>query len=307
MAAQTIIWLLIGLIGIADIIALFAQGLSVDFELEWQAIALIAILLAASRLCRLRSPQAARFTTALAQIFAFGNAGTVFTYVLTAASPFPLADPWFEQADIALGFHWLAWFNWVNHHPAVQIILGLAYNSMAPQAVVLVMILSYINVKRVDEFLTAGILAIIITFPIMYLLPSIGAFAPHGIDAGVQWQADILTLRSHSTSTIRPLAGIVTFPSYHTALGVLYINMARERKWLFYPLLPLNVLLAISVMSQGGHYLVDMLSGAVLALVSLAIARLLLSADRRAMLPRRESRKCRTRATLPDPVGQDAG
>jgi hypothetical protein len=269
MFARTAIWLIIALIGLADCIALPMQGLSLDWASEWRNLLLLAVFFVLSLLLRWwQRPQAARFTGALIQALVFAHVGTIFTYALTAASPFPIADPLFERADVALGFDWMAWFQWINHHPTVRVILGLAYDSMMPQFLILIGIFAYIDTRRVDELLIASMLALIIIFPIMYLLPSVGAYAPHGIIGG-NWEADILEMRSHAVLVIHPGEGIVTFPSYHTVLGILFTNMVRGRRLLFYPLLILNALLLASVMSAGGHYFVDLVSGVAVALVAL--------------------------------------
>jgi hypothetical protein len=276
-SAQTLIWLIIGLIGVADSITLLVQRMALEWGAESRNIVLLlSFLLFARLLLWWQKPQAARFTIALIQALTFAHLGTIFTYALMAASPFPMADPLFERVDVALGFDWLAWFQWIVHHQTIHIILFLAYHSMIPQVFVLTAIFSYVNSSQVDEFLVAAILAVIIIFPFIYLLPSIGAFAPHGI-TGASWEADILTMRSHATHLIRPAEGIVTFPSYHAALGLLLVNMARGRWWLFGPLLVLNTVMMTSVMNIGGHYLVDLLGGIVVGAVALSAARYLLS------------------------------
>jgi len=106
----------------------------------------------------------------------------------------------------------------------------------------------------------------------MVLLPAVGAWSQHGVGIVEPWRADILALRSHALLTIGQTEGIITFPSFHATLGVLLANMARGRKW-FLPVLVLNLLLIASVMSEGSHYAVDMVSGLVLAWVALAMSR----------------------------------
>jgi hypothetical protein len=275
--APTLIWLIVALIGMADGITLLVQGMSLEWSTEWRNILLLLAFLMLARLFRQRQmPEAARFTTALVQAVAFAHVGTIFTYLLMAASPFPMADPLFERADLALGFDWLAWFQWIEHHPTIRIVLALAYDSMIPQVFALVALFSFADPRRVDELLVAGALAIIIIFPFVYLLPSIGAFAPHGI-TGADWENDIIAMRSHTTLIISPTAGIVTFPSYHTVLGVLLVNTVRGQRWLFGPLLVLNALMIASVMNTGGHYLVDMLSGIAVGAVALGATQYLLA------------------------------
>lgn len=278
MSAQTVVWLIILLIAVGDGIALRLQGMSLDWTAEWHNLLLLPLFLALARLLEwLRQPQAARFTTVVTQALTAAHVGTILSYVLTAASPFPLADSLFDRADIALGFDWLAWFNWIDQHPVIHNILILSYNSMIPQFLIMIAVFSYASRKRLDELLVESILAIIIILPILYLLPSVGAFTSHGITGRGDWEIDILRMRSHAVLVVVPREGIVTFPSYHTIMGVLFINMARGSRRLFYPLLLLNALLMVSVMSVGGHYLVDMIGGIALGFVALGAARYLLA------------------------------
>ena len=74
---------------------------------------------------------------------------------------------------------------------------------------------------------------------------------------------------------IGEMQGIVTFPSYHTVLGVLFPYMFRRHRW-FLPVLVLNVLLIGSVPTEGAHYVVDAIAGVIIAVVALAVAQWLL-------------------------------
>ena len=65
--------------------------------------------------------------------------------------------------------------------------------------------------------------------------------------------------------------GIVSFPSYHTIVGLILIYSARNSRYLAWPVFVLNAVLILSTMPIGGHYLADVLAGGVVFLVSLAI------------------------------------
>jgi hypothetical protein len=75
--------------------------------------------------------------------------------------------------------------------------------------------------------------------------------------------------------TIAETNGIISFPSYHTVLGVLLANMARGRKF-FLPVFLLNLLLIMATLSEGAHFGVDTLSGFAVAFISLAATQFLL-------------------------------
>ncbi len=193
-----------------------------------------------------------------------------------AASPFPLADTLLSKADAALGVDRLAWLTWVNAHPSFHFVLKLAYASIPLQLVGLLVSFAYSDPGRIDELLLAGILSLAIATAIMVGLPAMGAWSPDSVDIVEPWRRDILALRSHTLLKLVETNGIIFFPSYHTVLGVLFANMARGRKW-FLPVLVLNLLLIASVVSEGSHYGVDMLSGLAVAWISLAVVRSILA------------------------------
>jgi membrane-associated phospholipid phosphatase len=193
-----------------------------------------------------------------------------------AASPFPLADALLGRADAALGFDWLGWFMWLKANPTVHFMLAKAYASIPLQVLVLFVYFAYADMKRVDEVVLATVLSIAMIIPGMVLLPATGAWSQYGIGVVEPWRADILALRAHTLLTVNATQGIVAFPSFHTALGVLLANMARGRR-LFVPVLVLNLLLMASVMTEGAHYAVDMLSGAIVACLAIAASRSMLN------------------------------
>jgi PAP2 superfamily len=219
-----------------------------------------------------RNPPAARLFISGAQILAFAYVGAVLSYAAMAASPFPLADTLLSQADAAMGFDWLAWITWVSIHPTFHIVLKLAYASIPLQLTGLIVYFAYTDPTRIDELVLAGILSAVIIIPLMVLLPAVGEWSHHGTGIVEPWRRDILALRSHTLLTIGEMDGIIFFPSFHTVLGVLLANMARGRKW-FLPVLIVNLLLIASVVSEGSHYGVDILSGLAVAWMVLAASR----------------------------------
>jgi membrane-associated phospholipid phosphatase len=275
-SAQALIWSVLAAMGVADVFLFAAQRMTIS--MRWMPLIVVIVLCGASYAMRRRNPPVGRLLTTLAQISVFTYIGALLTYAAMAASPFPMADALLSKADAVLGFDWQAWFAWVNAKPAVHFILAAAYASCPLQLLGLMTYFTYdADSKRIDEMLLAGILSIIIITPIMVLVPAVGAWSHYGV--GIEpWRADILALRAHTLLTIDKTGGIVSFPSFHTVLGVLFADMARGRKW-FLPLLILNLLLIASVMTEGAHYAVDMLSGLLVAWASLAASRTILKSQ----------------------------
>lgn len=279
MGAQSLIWTLIAVTGALDVALFTAQGIAVT--ISWRAVFYLAVLCALPKIIQRRCPPAAHLAGAFAQIFVFCEVGNRLTYAAMAASPFPLADGLLSRADAAIGFDWLAWFMWLKAHPAFDFVLANAYQSIPLQVLVLLVYFAFRGAKRVDELLLATIFAIAIVIPGMVLLPAVGAWTQHGVGMVEPWRGDILALRSHTLLTVGRTQGIVSFPSFHTAAAVLLVNMARGSKW-FLPVLVLNLLVIVSVMSEGAHYGVDILAGLAVAWAAIAASRSALVWCRRA-------------------------
>ena len=271
MTARTLLWCIIAGTVLTDLLLLDSQGMTVS--LQWRAVAGTLFLLALSAAYHRRSPIISTTALSATQLVIFSYAGAVLTYVTTAVSASrPLSDELLARADAALGFDWFAWFAFVNGHPWLKIPLAIAYGSIPPQLMLLFGYMAFKEPRRANEFLLATMLSAILLAPIMAALPA----AAHTINAVEPWRDDTLALRAHTLRQIGALEGIVTFPSFHTTLAILFINTVRGRRW-FRPVLMANALMIVSVFSEGAHYLVDVLGGLALAVVAIAAARFLLS------------------------------
>ncbi|WP_407070729.1 phosphatase PAP2 family protein [Paraburkholderia rhynchosiae] len=63
--------------------------------------------------------------------------------------------------------------------------------------------------------------------------------------------------------------GVVSLPSFHTALAVLFTYSLRKVPWLRRVAVPLNVIMILSTPTQGGHYLADVIAGLLLFALTL--------------------------------------
>jgi membrane-associated phospholipid phosphatase len=270
MTVQNLLWLIVAGTAAIDVVLLIAQGMTV--AVRWPTAAGVLLLYCLSIVYRHRSAKLAAVSLLATQLVAFSYVGAILTYLAMAATSRPMADDTLARADAALGFDWFLWFGLVSSHPKLKLLLALAYNSWPAQGLVLLGYQSVAEPKRAQEFLLAAMLSIIFITPLMVLLPAVG----HHIALIEPWRSDILALRDHSMRQIDEMQGIVTFPSFHTALGVLFPTMYRGRKW-FLPVLALNLLMIASVMTEGAHYAVDMLAGAAIAFLALAAARFMLA------------------------------
>jgi len=232
-----------------------------------------------------------------------------------------LMDATLRAADVALGFDFRAYVDFVNDRPGLIYLLAAGYRSILWQICVIVVALPLLgHHRRAAEFNCAFMLALIATTCISALVPAIGAynelrlfasdfpnFVPQGYYDTLR-DAPRLRVGSLRALDLFQLVGVLTFPSFHAVSAVLYA-------WAFWPirwLRPLALLCNGAMMAAtpvgGGHYLVDLLAGIVVAAAAIYAARLVVrrfadaKISREAPIPYREdSRDAPGRAI--EPVG----
>ncbi len=268
-------WL--ALLSLAGVEALWARhaGLAVT---GWRSVACIALpMMAAAALCRrsARWSQVGDMTDAAATWIVFTATGCVLTY-LCARCALPLRDDALDSLDRALGFDWLAWSGWVAAHPAIRLVLRLAYASLLPQIVLCCCVLPLTaGPQRLSELFRAALAAILVTAAVSGLLPALGAFAHHGLAERADWLADLLALRDPGPVlfALSRMKGVVTMPSFHAVLAVLFIHAHRRTGAVGLAVTPLNLAMIASTPSEGGHYLCDVIAGCLLAAASIMAVR----------------------------------
>jgi len=217
-----------------------------------------------------------RAANAAAQLVAFTAAAAALSYLVTATNA-PLADSALAAADRSIGFEWHSWAAWVQAHRLIHVAFFLAYGSLLYQLVACVLFLALR--KSADEFLWILIVSGLLTIAISGFVPAIGnlADAPH--------IPHFNALRAGTLHTIpigRGSQGLIAFPSFHTTLAIMVAYAVREVRWLFVAASVLNLLVILSVPTEGGHYLVDVLAGAAVTAMAIWAVRAL---RRRANLP----------------------
>lgn len=233
---------------------------------------MVGLLLDALR-CAKRCAQFAYFVALWLGLL---KVGVLFSY-LCATFNLPLLDPLFERMDSALGFNWLQWHGFVQAHAWFKGLLAIAYRSMFIQLFVAIIFLARSAAQeRAEELWWSTMIALTTTSFLWGLFPALGTFAYYQTDLNLAVHlADLLALRD-GTMPIFPvlaLKGIITFPSFHAASAILLSYPYRHCKPLSGAVCVLNALMLVSIPSQGGHYLVDVVAGVIVAVLSILIFR----------------------------------
>ena len=234
----------------------------------------IGALLALSAVYRRRSRAIADMAAATAAWGALMSTGVVLSY-LAASCALPLQDVTMERLDRAVGFDWLAWRDAMPSWAILSWLLQIAYHSLQPQAALSIIYFAVSGrTGRIGELLLLAGVTLAVTVLFSAIWPALGPFAAHG-GGDTAYLRDVLALRAGGPSHFDLLAmqGIVTMPSYHTVMAVLFTYAFRSTGLIGYAIAALNMIMLLSIPPIGGHYLVDMLAGGALALAAIAVQR----------------------------------
>lgn len=232
-----------------------------------------------------RNPQVMFVLGGTAQIVLITAVMTPLTYIAAAVN-LPMQDAHLLAIDRALGFNWEAYVRYVDAHPALSAWLNYGYTMIRwPIFAIPVALAAMGRYRRVEEFTFAFGTALFATTIISALVPAIGVFQQIGLDPASlthinpgAYLAQLRDLPPTREGVLRHLdllnlGGIVTFPSFHAASAILYLWALWPAR-LFRPLLLLtNGLMLAATPINGGHYFVDLIAGAAVAVLAIVAAR----------------------------------
>jgi hypothetical protein len=234
-----------------------------------------------------RDPRLGAILTSTAHIIGFAAVGAPLSYIAATAG-FPLQDAALEAIDRTIGVDWAQLMTFVSRHPGLQLVLSFAYASFALQTLTTVLALGIAGqLTRLSSFIAAFVTTTLITIAISAICPAAGpwlfldiqpASANGFLPASATSWPVFLALRDGTLHTVYGIRseGIITFPSLHAALGVLFPLALWHVKGVRWLALGLNVLLVIATPAYGSHYVIDVIAGILIAAACwIAVARLL--------------------------------
>ena len=199
--------------------------------------------------------------------------GERLTY-LAATFDWPLVDTGLARLDRFIGFDWGAWYAVVVSNTMLLYGLTIAYDSYLFQPIAIVIILSLLGPRgRNKEFIVATCTALLITTVFSIALP---AYGPNDALGHISaWHPIIDSLRM-GLRTPLPYIGVITFPSFHACVAVLYTWTMRGNRVGLMIAGALNMTMLASTLPIGNHYLFDVIGGIGVASVVIWLAPLMI-------------------------------
>ena len=258
-------------------------------ELWWTVAAGVVLTGVAGMLRRHGSQNVSTMIEALALLVIAGLTCAILQYPMIALGG-PLADRGLLAADKLLGFDW-ATFTRFFAHRTTDVTLVISYELFRVQgALVIVYLCVTGQSNRAWQLLTAAIGSLLIAVLLLALFAADGSFVGCGLRLDdlpfhakfCAYGPVIIGIKSGAIHMIDPSLyyGLVSLPSFHVAGGVMLIWAVWHRPWLRWPSLALNFLMGIASIVIGGHYLVDVIGGVLLAYLAIVTVKAILPEDR---------------------------
>ena len=193
----------------------------------------------------------------------------------------PLVDPWLAAADAAMGVHVPALTEWTGARPLLTLGLVLGYFSLLPQFVLALIGLGLRcrDRERLWEYVFHFHVCLTVTLLGVTLLPAACAFSYYGFVSLIdqtRFISDFEGLRAGTLTDIRfgDIEGLISFPSFHVAGGLMVTWSFRHLGWWAAPIVVLNGLLISATVLTGAHYAIDVVMTVVLFAVSVWLWRI---------------------------------
>ncbi|WP_290368738.1 phosphatase PAP2 family protein [Vibrio marisflavi] len=180
-------------------------------------------------------------------------------------TPIHTIDLTLYKLDLMLGIDQNQIMNWVFSHKYLVLVLRLAYASLGFQVIFLTLpIFIFFSQKSSESFLAKLALVNLLGLTIYYFFPTASPASVLSHQHLVSGQINLALAFKQIHQGIIPSDlgdGLISFPSFHIIWSTLYTYTFRTKRWVFYPLLVLNAILACSTFLLGWHYFVDIVGG----------------------------------------------
>jgi membrane-associated phospholipid phosphatase len=272
MAAQPVLFVMAGLTYHPDLTGAFVL------------VGVVAAMLSQLCLRRYRDPFVGHLVLAYVHLPLGSLASVSLTYAVARLN-LPLWDAELEAVDRALGLNWPAYAAFILADERLLQLAALAYKALDIQFMCAALVAVFaLRMRAFQTFLIAYLVAALATSILSGLMPAFGTFHHYGMveemrlrltdDAGFVHLPQLTAIRAGLPfDPSANFQGIVTFPSFHAAAGVLFAWFFWHVPLLRWPLLAINLCMIAATPLFGAHYFTDVAIGIALASLALVFAR----------------------------------
>lgn len=208
----------------------------------------------------------------------------IFNHLLMTL-PLPLADGLLASWDEALGFQWLGYAKFFAGQKIVLAVMNHAYTYFYIGVLVVALEAALVgHFFRCRELLALTFVSAVTASLISCLFPARAAmdrYADEALrlqfssNAGIFHIRQLMSLRGADPITLHSsaLTGLSTFPSFHTAAGILIVYACRGNSFRLAVGATYSTIMIASTPLFGGHYFVDLIAGTILAIATIAVWR----------------------------------
>ncbi len=167
-----------------------------------------------------------------------------------------------------------------EYHPLLVPLLVAAYYSLMPQFIAPIVLLGlfYRDREALWEYAFNFHFCLLMTLLGLALFPAACAFTHYGFESLIDQTRFIQHFQALRSGTftrlqLQELEGLITFPSFHVAGGLMVTWAFRHYRKLFIALTALNALMIASTVLLGPHYVVDIVASILLFALSAGVYR----------------------------------
>lgn len=192
-------------------------------------------------------------------------------------TPFPPIDNLIVDFENRVGLNMTEYMAWANQSPNFRTVLNLAYQSLNLQVAFLPLIMIFLHrIKALRRFYFLMLICAIAGFSFYYFFPTT---APASVLDSPYFMAEqkatghkFYLIHHGLPATIE--GGMVALPSFHVIWSWLCVDLVKEVRWLFIPLIPLNILLTSACVLLGWHYPTDILGSILIMFLALSYCKI---------------------------------
>ena len=209
---------------------------------------------------------------------------------IAGRSPCPLVDAGLASLDHAMHFDTATAVGLVARLPPLQYLLAISYDVVYLGVFVALMLPPFLGRETVSRRYLLGIIfGLLLTTGLFAIFPAIGPWTSEALRPTREQMsvASYLTRLKSEPFMIVSFkdAAIISFPSFHVILAILSAHaLSKFRRFRILVWLIASLVCA-STVTTGWHYGIDVLGGALVAVIALALARIAVSSLEAAELP----------------------